>query len=928
MHRAILTSLILVALAPAARAQLEQQPTDFAGDEEKKDEPPKAAPQLTKAPELLQGMDAPYPEAAKAEGRQGEVVLRITIDAAGRVALVEVLGSAGADLDWSAMGAVTNFVFSPAEIDGKPAPVAVEYRTVFELAEVVEEVPIEEPEEEFFEDELEEKPRGPRNLDGIVREAATKIPLEGVDVVVELAGSFDNPADGLVSAQSDEEGRFAFYGLPPGEHRITLAYSGYEPHFVVETIEPKQRTEVIVYLVPSQGNAFETVIRERRAKKEVSKIALTREEVRRVPGTFGDPLRVIENLPGLARAPFVGGALIVRGANPQDSGVYFDGVDIPLLYHFGGLTSVVNAEFLEDINFYPGGFGSYYGRATAGIVDVTSRRLNLANYRGYAEVDLLDSGFFFGGPVKVGDLPTVTFAAAARRSYIDALLPIALDIIIGPDGQGVVATPVYWDYQVKAEVSPLPGNHFSLFAFGSDDDVKVIVRGAGPNAPSINLGFKTTWHRLVGRWETRLPGGIRHFAQPYLGVNLANAELSSDLGLGVEFGVDSYTWGLRDELRWAPVEEFEAAVGVDYIGTTFGAEINIPTPFTEIGEFPRVFPRIVGTNQTIESSGLLNAGGFYSEMILRPFKFLQIVPGVRAESVLLTNFPAELPDGTETDGSNVWLWNLDPRVTARLDVTRSTTLKGAFGVYRQPPDGQAVSAESGNPAALQPRALQYIIGIEQGLTDDINLDLQAYYTARDLLIQSTSEIIAKGGGEFDPIGFTNGGRGRTFGVEALLRHELTKYFYGWIAYTLSRSEIDLDENDEEFELTDFDQTHILTVVGQVNLPWEFTLGARFRAVTGSPSSKPVGSVHDLDTTNYGRISSPAGSVRLPWFHQLDIRVDRKWIFDSFSFTTYLDLLNVYNQPNAEGFQEDFRSRRQEPIPGLPILPVIGASGEF
>ena len=62
------------------------------------------------------------------------------------------------------------------------------------------------------------------------------------------------------------------------------------------------------------------------------------------------------------------GVIIVRGANPGDSGTYFDGVEIPLLYHFGGLTSVVNAEFLEDIAFYPGGFGAYYGRATAGIV--------------------------------------------------------------------------------------------------------------------------------------------------------------------------------------------------------------------------------------------------------------------------------------------------------------------------------------------------------------------------------------------------------------------------------------------------------------------------------------------------------------------------------------------------------------------------------
>jgi TonB family protein len=928
MNRASLSIVVLaVALhATSASAQLEQQRSDLGREE------PTAAPEktvLTKPPELITGMDAAYPDEARAAGRQGVVVLRITIDAAGRVAMLEVVSSAGADLDWAAMGAASNFVFSPAEVNGKPAPVAVEYQTVFELEEIVEEVPIEEPEEEIdeFLDEEAKRPRGPRNLDGIVREAATKIPLEGVEIVIELEGKWENWEDGIVTTVSDDEGRFSFYGLPDGEHRVTFAYSGYDPQFVDEEIRPKERTEMIVYLVPSEANAFETVIRERRAKKEVAKVSLTREEVRRVPGTFGDPLRVIENLPGLARAPFAGGALIVRGANPQDSGVYFDGVEIPLLYHFGGLTSVVNAEFLEDINFYPGGFGSYYGRATAGIVDVTSRRMNLANYRGYAEVDVLDTGFFFGGPVKFGQLPTVTFAAAARRSYIDAFIPIVLDIIVGPDGQGIVAAPVYWDYQLKLQTSPIPGNTFSLFAFGSDDDIKIVATGTGPDAESVSLGFHTSWHRLVGRWDLRLPGGIRHFLQPYVGLDVGGFGADTSLGVGFDLGVDTLQWGVRDELRFAPAEPFEVAVGVDYQGQTFNVEFDIPLPL-EIGSFPRVFLRIVGRNVQFGTRGFGNSFAMYAETIVKPLPFLQIVPGVRGEIVALTALPDELPDGTESPGGTATLWNLDPRLTVRLDLLRGTTLKGAFGIYRQPPGGQNVNPDTGNPSILQPRAMQYILGIEQELTDDINLDVQLYHTSRDLLIQSTSETISKGNGEFEPVFFNNGGRGRTTGLEILLRHELTKYFYGWVAYTLSRSEIDTSENRDSLVLTSFDQTHILTLVGQVNLPWEFTFGGRFRVVTGSPTTEPLGSVHDLDQAGYDGVSSPSGSVRLPAFHQLDLRLDRKWVFDTFSITTYLDLLNVYNQPNAEGYQTDYRSRQREQIPSLPIVPVFGARGEF
>ena len=56
--------------------------------------------------------------------------------------------------------------------------------------------------------------------------------------------------------------------------------------------------------------------------------------------------------------------------------------------------------------------------------------------------------------------------------------------------------------------------------------------------------------------------------------------------------------------------------------------------------------------------------------------------------------------------------------------------------------------------------------------------------------------------------------------------------------------------------------------------------------------------------------------------------DRKFTFDAGSLTAFLDLLNVYNQQNVEFWQEDYRYRERAPITGLPILPVIGLSGEF
>lgn len=953
LHFALFSSLLTpLFVSVAAHAQLEQQQRIL--DEPP---PPPGPMKLQKAPELIAPADPLYPDAAKAAGRMGDVVTRITIDSEGLVERLDIMTSAsmgpddalGKELDWAALGAAANFIFAPAtfcrtEYEAAPpesaqrwlpiekceipSRVAIDYKTTFALQQEVVEVPTEVAQSDTKAEEL-----GVLNYVGVVREAGSKDALEAVVIELELPPLVDGGEPRVMSTATDAEGRFEMRGVPSGTWRVSFTQSSFQPSFVDETFTEGERTETIVYLTPTDVNKFETVVRRKRAQKEVAKIALSRDEVRKVPGTFGDPLRVIENLPGLARAPFIGGALIVRGANPEDSGVYFDGVEMPLLYHFGGLTSVVNAEFLEDISFYPGGFGAYYGRATAGIVDVSSRELKLKSYRGYAEVDLIDSGFFFGGPLQVGELPQINFAFAARRSYIDGILPVLLDAFIGPSGQGIVASPVYWDYQAKIESEPIPDHALSLFAFGSDDDLKVIQRGAGGGA-GLDIGFHTTFHRLVGRWDWRLAPGLKHRFQPFIGftritLDASNSGAAGGPAVGFGIGIDTYNWGLRDELQLTIAEPVVVRAGLDYLGQTFGARFDVPLPI-EIGSFPRVFPRIEGTNQTFGSSGYTNATAVYAEAELAPLPSLKIVPGVRAELTIVTSVPDDLPDGNKGDPAEAEVFHIDPRLTARWEVWPQTTLKGAFGAYRRLPDPNQLNPDTGNPELEEPRAVQLIGGVEQGLTDDIKLDVQLYWTNRDLLVQSTARARARndGSGEVDPIFFDNHGRGRTVGAELLLRHEISEHFYGWIAYTLSRTDLDDEERNNAYELTDFDQTHILTVVAQTNLPWGVTVGGRFRAVTGNPTNAPLGSVHDLDTTSYNGLGTSSQSTRLPAFHQLDLRVDKKLVFETFSLTAYLDLLNVYNQQNAEGFLSDYRNREQEPIPSLPILPVIGMSGEF
>jgi hypothetical protein len=172
---------------------------------------------------------------------------------------------------------------------------------------------------------------------------------------------------------TDENGGFAFLNLSPGAYDVEISVPGYLPFSSAETLAEGEIREV-VYRLEIEASAYEVTVRAERPAREVTRRAVSNREIARIPGTGGDALRAVQNLPGMARAPLGGGEIIVRGSSPSDSVYFLDSLNMPWLYHFGGLTSVINSDLLESIDFYPGNFSVRFGRATGGAIDVKSTR--------------------------------------------------------------------------------------------------------------------------------------------------------------------------------------------------------------------------------------------------------------------------------------------------------------------------------------------------------------------------------------------------------------------------------------------------------------------------------------------------------------------------------------------------------------------------
>jgi hypothetical protein len=171
------------------------------------------------------------------------------------------------------------------------------------------------------------------------------------------------------------------------------------------------------------------------------------------------------------------------------------------------------------------------------------------------------------------------------------------------------------------------------------------------------------------------------------------------------------------------------------------------------------------------------------------------------------------------------------------------------------------------------------------------------------------------------------GEGRIYGVEALLRARLSDRLFGWVAYTFQRSyrEDGFGRAERRF---DFDQPHILTAVGTWQLARAWTVGARFRLVSGNPFTPVTGAALDAGSGTFVPAYGAVNAERLPAFHQLDLRVDRTWTKERWKLALYLDVQNAYNRGNVEGYTYRYDYAERTPLTGLPILPILGLSAEW
>ncbi|HEY3493581.1 MAG TPA: TonB-dependent receptor plug domain-containing protein [Polyangiaceae bacterium] len=625
--------------------------------------------------------------------------------------------------------------------------------------------------------------------------------------------------------------------------------------------------------------------------REAVKRSVKEEELTRIPGTRGDALKAIEVLPGVARTGVDDAMPILRGAGSDESQTFLDGMPVPFLYHFGGVTSFFSSRLLSRVDLYPGNFAPRFGRVVGGTIDVRTRDPRTDGFHGALDLSLVDSSFFAETPL--GE--NTGLAVAARRSNID----LVYSALVPEDAFSVVAAPVYYDYQAIFSQKIGSKHQLRLLGYGSSDRVELVFSDPVDADPGLTgtVGGKIAFHRVQAELRSRFSDRV---AQD---VTVAFGYLNAETQFGEVFQhFDGPELHARAEWTFELDRALRLVAGADFYGQFLQGEYRGPAP-TQFEGNPRDSDPLASQRIVSVDASSLNVvrPGAYLELGYRPLSNVLIAPGVRAD--YYGEFAA---------------WSVDPRLSTRVELGAHTALKAGVGRYSQPPIFWMSNSTVGNPELDPYHALQTSLGLEQSFGSTAKLGVEGFYKYLDDVVVGTAD-----GG---PPVFVNDGTGRIYGAEFSAELRPDDRTFAFVAYTLSRSE--RSDHGGPYRLFDHDQTHILSLVGSRKLGRGWELGTRFRLVSGEPTTPVTGSVFDTRSGVYLPLYGAVNGVRDPLFHQLDVRIEKAWKFGAFTLAPYLDIQNVYNAKNPEGRAYNYDYTAREDVSGLSFFPNLGVRGEL
>ncbi len=719
-------------------------------------------------------------------------------------------------------------------------------------------------------------------LSGIVKDAYTNELLPFTNIVI------FNTNQGT---SSDEQGRFSFEGLEPGFIRLQVSSLGYEP-LVSEAIQilAIRRNYVELALKPTSTSLEEIrVVADPFARRIESPVSLQRigiEIIEKSAGTGRDFGKVLQSFPGVGTTASFRNDLIVRGGGPSENRFFLDGIEIPVLNHFstqgssGGPVSILNVDFIREVDFYSGAFPASRGNALSSVfefrqIDANPEKTSFKGTLGASEVSL---------SVNTPITERTSGLFSVRRSYLKFLF----------DQIGLPFLPTFNDFQFVTKTRFDRRNELTILGVGAIDQFKL---NPSPK-PSEENRYILSYLPVNEQWNYTVGASYKHFlSSSYYQLSVSRSHLYNTI------------YKYKDNDKSSPGNLIN-----DYKSDEIDNKLRLEY-FANPGEW------------TLSTGTNLEYAEYYNETVSNVFRdgnptLLSYDSGIGlfkwgmygSISRSIMDGMLSLSGGVRVDANNYGssmnnpLDQLSPRVSASLRIAPRVYFNASSGRYFQLPayttfgyrnnDGDLVNR---NNNLKYIRADHYIGGFEWRANNNTRVTIEGFnkrYANYPVSVTDGISLASKGA-DFGVLGdeeVLSVGEGQSYGAEFLIQQRSSKGLSYILAYTWVTSEF-TDLTGKRLP-SSWDSGHLLTLTVNKSFKRNWDAGLKWRYIGALPytpfdrDQSELVAAWDLRGREYQDFTRFNGE-RLNPFHQLDLRVDKSYYFNRFSLGFYLDIQNAY-----------------------------------
>jgi len=627
------------------------------------------------------------------------------------------------------------------------------------------------------------------------------------------------------TTRSASTNQYGFYSLsaPKGNYTLSVSYFGYNT--VEKTIDLSKNTVVNISLTYSETDLEEVEVTSTATDANVkstqmSVVQLDMAEIKKIPAFMGevDILKTIQLLPGIKNAGDGNTGFYVRGGGPDQNLILLDEANIYNASHLLGFFSVFNGDALKNVDVYKGNMPAQYGGRLSSVLDISMKDGNNQEFEVDGGIGVISSRLTIQGPLIKNKS---SFIVSGRRTYVDVIAKPWIE-------KSEFAGTSYYFYDLNAKINYTINDKNRLFLSGYYGRDKFIYNDTegdfSTDIPWGNASASLRWNHV---FNSKLFANMSAVATNY---DFSFGALQQDFELILKSGITDYT--LKYDLSYYPNSRHTVKTGVNYIFHTFeptSVSARQGTTVFDLGKVIKLYSHdaavYVSDDWDVTQKLRVNMG-------LRFGNFTQIGPFDRY---------LKDPAGKITDTINyrtnevVANYNgLEPRISARYTLSKSTSLKASYARNFQyihlasissislPTDIWMPSTEKIKPQ----QSNQVALGIFKNLRDNnYEVSIEAYYKTMSNQIEYKEGAQPADNVYDNPDNAFTFGRGWAYGTEFFLKKSRGK-FTGWIGYTLSWTWRQFDEiNFGEKFLAKYDRRHDASFVltYDANKQWDFGL---------------------------------------------------------------------------------------------------------